>query len=142
VTLPGWLARLNRRVTNPALRPLAGRLPSFGIVLHRGRRTGRVYRTPVNAFPHGDGFLIALTYGRDVDWVKNVVAEGGCRLIHRGHGADLIDPRVLPLREDTRSIPGWIRRILRTLGVSEVLHLRPRNLPAGASRKDNPGSRA
>ena len=126
VPLPGWLARLNRRVTNPALRPLAGRLPAFGIVLHRGRRTGRVYRTPVNAFPHEDGFLIALTYGRDVDWVKNVVTEGGCRLIHRGRGVDLIDPRILPLQEVTGSIPGWIRSILRTLGVSEVLHLRAR----------------
>jgi deazaflavin-dependent oxidoreductase (nitroreductase family) len=125
VTLPGWLARFNRRVTNPALRPLAGRLPAFGIVLHRGRRTGRVYRTPVNAFPHGDGFLIALTYGHQVDWLKNVIAEGGCRLIHRGRGVDVIDPRVLPLHEDTGSIPGWIRRILGTLGVSEVLELRP-----------------
>jgi deazaflavin-dependent oxidoreductase (nitroreductase family) len=142
VTLPGWLARLNRRVTNPALRPLAGRLPYFGVVLHRGRRTGRAYRTPVNAFPHGDGFLIALTYGCDVDWVKNVIAEGGCRLIHRGHGVDLIDPRVLPLPEDARSILGWIRGILRTLGVSEVLHLRPRDLPSGASAEENLGPSA
>jgi deazaflavin-dependent oxidoreductase (nitroreductase family) len=126
VTLPAWLARLNRRVANPVLRPLAGRLPSFGIVVHRGRRTGRVYRTPVNAFPLEHGFLIALTYGHDVDWLKNVVAEGGCRLIHRGQGVDLIDPRILPLHEVTRSIPGWIRGILRTLGVSQVLHLRPR----------------
>ena len=109
------------------LRPLAGRLPSFGIVLHRGRRTGRRYRTPVNAFPHGDGFLIALTYGPDVDWLKNVVAEGGCRLIHRGRGVDLTDPRILPVHEVARSIPGWIRSILRTLGVNEVLQLRPRD---------------
>ena len=92
-----------------------------------------MYRTPVNAFPHGDGFLIALTYGRDVDWVKNVVAEGGCRLIHRGRGVDLTDPRVLRLREGAGSIRGWIRGILRTLGVREVLHLRLLQPPAGAS---------
>jgi deazaflavin-dependent oxidoreductase (nitroreductase family) len=123
VPLPGWLARLNRRVTNPALRPVAKRLPYFGVVLHRGRASGRLYRTPVNAFPQRDGFLIALTYGRDVDWVKNVISAGGCRFIHRRRAVDLVGPRVLPLREDAGAIPGWIRGILRVLGVSEVLHL-------------------
>jgi deazaflavin-dependent oxidoreductase (nitroreductase family) len=121
--LPGWLARLNRSVTNPALRPVAGRLPYFGVVLHRGRTTGRVYRTPVTAFPHGDSFVIALTYGREVDWVKNVIAAGECRLIHRGRTVDLVDPRLLPLREDAQAIPGWIRGILRILGVDQVLQL-------------------
>jgi hypothetical protein len=89
-----------------------------------------VYRTPVNAFPQGDGFLIALTYGRDVDWLKNVVVGGRCRLIHRGRAVDLIDPKVLPLNEVTGSLPGWIRTVLRTLGVSEVVQLRPGRLPA------------
>jgi deazaflavin-dependent oxidoreductase (nitroreductase family) len=123
VPLPGWLARLNRRVTNPALRPVATRLPYFGVVLHRGRVSGRIYRTPVNAFPHRDGFLIALTYGRDVDWVKNVIAADGCRLIHRRRALDLVGPRVHPLREGAGAIPGWIRGILRVLGVIDVLRL-------------------
>lgn len=130
--LPVWLTRVNRRVTNPALRPAAGRLPYFGVILHRGRTSGRTYRTPVNAFPHGDGFLVALTYGRDVDWVKNVIATNGCRLIHRGRVVDLVDPRVFPLSENVRALPGWIRRILVILKVSEVLHLRSARLPMGS----------
>ncbi len=121
--LPDWLATINRRVTNPMLRPLAARLPYFGVVLHRGRASGRLYRTPVNAFAQADGFLVALTYGRDVDWVRNVIAEGGCRLVHRGHAVDLVGPRLLPLGAGTHVIPGWIRGILRVLRVSEVLHL-------------------
>jgi deazaflavin-dependent oxidoreductase (nitroreductase family) len=123
VPFPGWLARFNRRVTNPALRPLAHRLPYFGVVLHRGRSTGRPYRTPVNAFPERDGFLIALTYGRDVDWVRNVIAADGCRLVHRRRTVDLTGPRVIPLREEPGAIPAWIRGILRGLGVREVLRL-------------------
>src|SRR5919106_968840 len=126
--LPGWLARLNRRVTNPAARPVAGRLPLFGVVLHRGRGTGRIYRTPVNVFPNGDGFVIALTYGRDVDWVKNVIAAGGCGLVHRGRTVDLGDPKVLPLRDDTVAIHGWVRAILRTMGVDQALLGRPREV--------------
>ncbi|MDP8970068.1 MAG: nitroreductase family deazaflavin-dependent oxidoreductase [Actinomycetota bacterium] len=122
--LPEWLARLNRHVTNPILQPLASRLPYFGVVVHRGRSSGRLYRTPVNAFPHRDGFLVALTYGRDVDWLQNVLVAEGCRLIHRGRIVDLVGPRILPLRS-CQAIPGWIRRLLRVIQVSEVVHLEP-----------------
>src|SRR5258708_9874623 len=38
----------------------AARLPGFGIVTHVGRKSGRIYRTPVNVFREPDGFLIAL----------------------------------------------------------------------------------
>ncbi len=131
--LPDWLARLNRRVTNPALRPLAGRLPYFGVVLHRGRVSGRLYRTPVNAFPHGGGFGVALTYGRNVDWLKNVLVAGGCRLIHRGRTVDLAGPRILPL-QDSQAIPSWIRRLLHEIGVGEVVYLETASPPERPQR--------
>jgi len=102
---------------------MAGRLPYFGLVLHRGRSTGRVYRTPVNAFPHGNRVVIALTYGHNVDWVKNVIAADGCRLVHRGRTFDLGGPRIVPLSEEGRSIPSWVRAILFGLGVDEALRL-------------------
>lgn len=122
--LPRWLARLNLHVTNPVLRPVAGRLPGFGLVVHRGRTTGRLYRTPVNAFPHREGFTVALTYGRDVDWLKNVMVAGRCRLIHRGRAVDLVGPRILSLRDQVQAVPSWIRALLRILAVREVLDLR------------------
>jgi deazaflavin-dependent oxidoreductase (nitroreductase family) len=122
--LPSWLARLNRHVTNPALLPLARRLPYFGVVLHRGRSTGRLYRTPVNTFPDRAGYVIALTYGREVDWVKNVIAAGGCRLVHRGRTTTLVGPRILTVRERSHAIPSGIRTLLQNLGVSEVLDLK------------------
>ncbi len=140
--LPKWLARFNRRVTNPALQQVAERLPYFGVVVHHGRTTGRVYRTPVTAFPHRDGFLIALTYGREVDWVKNVIAQGGCRLIHQKRAVDLTGPRVLSLQEEQAiPFPGWIRGILRVLRVDEVLHLQLGRLRSGPgwSRAPGPG---
>ena len=34
--------------------------------------------------PGRDGYLLALTYGPDSDWVKNVLAAGGCELVTRG----------------------------------------------------------
>jgi hypothetical protein len=59
---PKSVARFNRAVTNRVTRLFAGQVPGFGIIIHRGRRSGRVYRTPINLFRIPDGFLIALTY--------------------------------------------------------------------------------
>ena len=78
--LPRQLGRINRRVTNPILWPIVARLPrsGFGRVVHVGRRTGRVYRTPMLGFRHGDGLVFALTYGQRTQWVQNVIAAGAC----------------------------------------------------------------
>ena len=65
-----WLAAFNLAVTNRISSRFAPRLPGFGIVTHVGRKSGRVYRTPVNVFRAPNGFLIALTYGRESEWVK------------------------------------------------------------------------
>jgi hypothetical protein len=60
---------------HPACAP---RMPGLGVIVPRARRSGRRYQTPVNVFSAADGYVIALTYGPDTDWVKNVVAAGGC----------------------------------------------------------------
>ena len=91
-----WLAAFNLAVTNRISSRFAPRLPGFGIVTHVGRKSGRVYRTPVNVFRAPNGFLIALTYGRESEWVRNVLAAGGCELAFRAdHHA----------RPDTWAIP-------------------------------------
>ena len=69
-----WVAAFNLAVTNRITGLFAARLPGFGILTHVGRKSGRVYRTPVNVFRTSEGFLIALTYGRESEWVKNVMA--------------------------------------------------------------------
>jgi deazaflavin-dependent oxidoreductase (nitroreductase family) len=129
--LPDWLARFNRRVANPALRPMARTLPLFGVVVHRGRRSGRTYKTPVNAFPTRDGFLIALTYGDDVDWVKNVLAAGSCDLIHRGKRVPLVRPVVVRGGVDASAIPAPIRSFLRLIGVTDYVRLERATLGGG-----------
>jgi deazaflavin-dependent oxidoreductase (nitroreductase family) len=89
------LRRVATRFVDPILRPLAGRLPFFGIVQHRGRSTRRLYRTPVNVFRRGDTFLFFLTYGSDVQWVKNVLVGGGCTIETRGETLKLVNPELI-----------------------------------------------
>jgi deazaflavin-dependent oxidoreductase (nitroreductase family) len=121
VLLPAWLARFNRVFINRLTRPFARRLPGFAVVRHVGRRTGRPYRTPVNMFRSGDQYLIALTYGADRDWVKNVLAAGGCTVETRGTTIPLTDPRVV--RADYRLVPSAVRPILKILGVTGFMEL-------------------
>jgi deazaflavin-dependent oxidoreductase (nitroreductase family) len=96
------VARFNRRFLNPVFLRLAGHLPGFGIVSHVGRKSGRAYRTPVNAFRTDDGYIIALTYGLESDWVKNVLAAGSCELRTRGRRVRLSKPRI-----ETDEDKGW-----------------------------------
>ena len=120
---PRWLARFNRRVTNRLLEPLARHLPGFGVVVHRGRKTHRRYRTPVNIFRRPGGYVIALTYGPDSDWVCNVLANGGCGLETRGRTLQLTQPHLFR-DQDRRAVPAPIRPILGLISVVYFLGLK------------------
>lgn len=120
--LPRWLARFNFRVTNHFLGPLATRVPGWGVVVHTGRKSHRRYGTPVFVF-HRDGrFIIALTYGRESQWVQNVLAEGGCLLETQGRTVRLSRPRLFH-DESRGSVPALHRWMLTALNVSDFLEL-------------------
>jgi deazaflavin-dependent oxidoreductase (nitroreductase family) len=96
----GILWRLVRRTTALML-PFAGHRwnPIFAVIEHRGRRTGRQCATPIAVRRVGDGFVIALAFGTQVDWYRNLVAAGGGSLRWRGWtfavGApEVIDPDI------------------------------------------------
>jgi deazaflavin-dependent oxidoreductase (nitroreductase family) len=116
------VARFNRRVTNPVIGRIAGKVGPLAIVEHRGRRSGKSYRTPVMAFPEGEEMLFALTYGPAVDWVKNVIAAGGCSLLYHRRSIQLTDPR-LERGSPPGAIPRIVRPFLRLLRVDEYLRL-------------------
>jgi deazaflavin-dependent oxidoreductase (nitroreductase family) len=84
-----------QRYINPLTRPVASKLPTFAILTHRGRRSGRTYKTPINVFRRGDDYLFFLTYGSDVQWVKNVLAAGSCSIETRGRVVELVEPELI-----------------------------------------------
>ncbi|AEF40316.1 nitroreductase family deazaflavin-dependent oxidoreductase [Hoyosella subflava] len=121
---PVVLARFNRHVTNRLAMLAAGRVPGYGIVVHKGRRSGNVYQTPVNVFPDGSGgYRIALTYGTGSDWVQNVLAAGECTLETRGTAVTLVNPVV---ETDRRYgwAPPFARLVLRAINAPHCLHCR------------------
>src|SRR5918994_3095981 len=124
--LPRSIARMNRRVTNHLLSGLATRLPGFGVVVHAGRRSLRQYRTPVNVFRRGDRYIIALTYGPNADWVRNVLAHGGCTLETQGRTLRLSRPHLYH-DESRRPVPAPVRLVLGLVNVNDFLELTVEN---------------
>ncbi len=116
------LARLNRLGLNRLTRRLFPHLSGFGVVVHHGRRSGQLYRTPVNVFPQPGGYVVALTYGANSDWVKNVVAAGSCELQTAGR-AVLVDAPQIFHDEKRQAIRPFERAILRLLHVSDFMEL-------------------
>jgi deazaflavin-dependent oxidoreductase (nitroreductase family) len=120
--IPSVVGRWNKAGLNRVTRHIAPWAPGLGVVVHRGRRSGCVYRTPVSVFPAEDGFVLALTYGPGADWVKNVLAAGGCELRTRGRTVRLVAPRLF--RDESRSgIRPVEREVLRLLHVADFLSL-------------------
>ena len=118
--LPKRLARFNLKVTNRVLGPLARWLPGFAVVEHAGRRSGTVRHSPVNLFRHGDRYVIALTYGRDSQWVRNALAAGGIDVETRGRILHLVEPELVH-DDERRLVPAPVRRVLRLAEVSDFL---------------------
>jgi deazaflavin-dependent oxidoreductase (nitroreductase family) len=117
-----WLAKVNIAFTNRITTLFAGWLPGFGILTHVGRKSGKVYRTPVNVFRASNGFIIALTYSSQSEWVKNVLGAGGCELKTRGKKYQLSSPNVVndPTR---RRFPIPVRLVLGLVGADEYMEL-------------------
>ena len=117
-----WLSKVNIAFTNRITTLFAGWLPGFGILTHVGRKSGKVYRIPVNVFRASNGFIVALTYSSQSEWVKNVLEAGGCELKTRGKKYQLSSPNVVhdPTR---RRFPIPVRLVLRIVGADEYMEL-------------------
>jgi deazaflavin-dependent oxidoreductase (nitroreductase family) len=117
------LAPLTTHVFNPVTRLVASRLPGFGVLTHTGRRSRRRYRSPLLVLRRGDVVVIALWYGSDVQWVKNVLAAGGCELETRGRKLRLADPAISA--DPARSVlPRPLRWAGALVGLTEFMRLR------------------
>jgi len=88
------VARVNKRIVNPIQRQYAWLLPPWALIVHRGRRTGRIHRTPVNAYRRGSTLAAVILYGEDSDWVQNVLAGGG-HVVRGGRTYELLEAQVL-----------------------------------------------
>ena len=111
--LPRFMRHVNRVVTNPIMGTFAWLVPPLAVVHHVGRRSGRAYRAPVVAFRSAAGIVIPMTYGRDVDWARNIVHAGRCELDRVGRRVRLRNPRVVGFDLAAPRLPLTLRPLFR-----------------------------
>lgn len=92
----------------------------------------------MNVFRDRDDYVFALTYGFDVQWVKNVLAAGSAELQVGSKTVALTDPE--PFTDPQRRLmPRPVRLFLGFMRASDFLRIRPKtwgralaSLPCGA----------
>lgn len=98
-------------------------LSPHGLLTHQGRRSGRVYQTPLGATSYGDGFLVPLTYGTRADWYRNLDATGGGTFDWKGRTYQVQRPEIVSGRESMQAWPLRERIILQLAGIEEFVWL-------------------
>jgi deazaflavin-dependent oxidoreductase (nitroreductase family) len=121
--VPRIMRRINRALTNPVMRTVAGTVPPLAIVHHLGRKSGNPYRTPVVAFPTDEGYVSPLPYGTDTDWCLNLLEAGGCTLERRGQKIRVSNPRIMDGEAVLPLLPALVRPGLRLANLPGYLLL-------------------
>jgi deazaflavin-dependent oxidoreductase (nitroreductase family) len=118
------LRPLLKSVINPrTLRAIARGESSYAVVHHVGRRSGRAYQTPVEAYRTDDGTLILLPYGPLTDWCRNVLAAGRCTLSVDGQDLALSAPEVVASSVAEARVPADVARRWHRQGIAHYLWL-------------------
>lgn len=126
--------RFNRAVSNPRQMQSAGTPGAYASVIrHTGRTSGTPYATPVGAVATEDGFVIALVYGLNTDWLQNVLASGSTTLVHEGRTYRVDHPEVLPIDTAAAYLSANDQRFHRWFGINQCLRVR-RVEPEDAAR--------
>ena len=130
------------KILNPLIVKLAGGR-HFGMaaqIRHVGRRSGRTYTTPVSARRSGDMVAIALTFGNQSDWSRNVRSAGGGTIRIKGVDYDVTQPQVMSRLEAKPLMQAAFspmeRAGFRILGIKQVMILQAvsaEHLPGAAA---------
>jgi deazaflavin-dependent oxidoreductase (nitroreductase family) len=138
VHIPYFMRHVNRVFTNPVIGTFAWLVPPLAVIHHRGRKSGHAYRTPVVAFRSAAGFVVPMTYGRDVDWARNTVRANGCTVERLGQRYPLRNPRIVNLKAAESRLPAALRPFFRAADFPGFVLLdeapkRSGRAPAGAT---------
>jgi deazaflavin-dependent oxidoreductase (nitroreductase family) len=127
--VPGFVDRIVRPLThlfNPLILRIAGGwwFPMFSLLHHRGHKSGRIYATPVTAFPRGGYFWLGLAFGENSGWARNVLAAGEADLRHRGTDYHLAEATVVEIQDVRRELPPVVRYGSALAGMHKTLRMR------------------
>jgi deazaflavin-dependent oxidoreductase (nitroreductase family) len=113
------------RLLNPLIKRVAGTrlVPMLALLSHEGRRSGRVYFTPVGARPTPDGFVVPLTFGAQADWYRNTYAMGKCVIRWKGVDYVEIEPEIVNWASARAAFYPLERFLMPAMGLAEFVRL-------------------
>ena len=118
------IVAMTKRWINPKQLRTAGTPGAYaGIILHRGRKSGRAYQTPVGVVAADDGFVIALPYGTQAQWVRNVLAARSATLVTEGRTWTVDQAELVPTAGVMEAFGPSDRRMFRLLRTDQCLRL-------------------
>lgn len=117
----------NRYLLNPLMLRLAGRKNWYAAAIeHTGRRSGKVYTTPVVAERIDGGFVIPLPYGTGVDWLQNIRAAGRATISSQGEKYEVVQPEIIDAGEALPLVSPRRRRTFERVGIEGYLRVKDR----------------
>jgi deazaflavin-dependent oxidoreductase (nitroreductase family) len=119
MTFPRRMAALPR-LLNPVVMPVMRRLPPAAVLHHRGRRTGRSYDTPVQAYHTPDGWVVGLAYDRNAPFALNLLAAGGGEMTRAGRRYRITQPRRVG-RKARELLPALASLQMRMVGIEDFV---------------------
>ena len=121
----GPIIWFSKRFINPRQLRSAGTPGAYASVIRSvGRKSGRIYDTPVAIIAAGYDFVIALPYGMRANWLRNVLAAGSATIVHEGREHAVDRPEVVPMAEVEAFFPVADQRSFRRFRVDQCLRLR------------------
>ncbi len=95
----------------------------FSILSHIGRKSGRIYQTPVLASYIGETVIIPLSYGENADWLRNVQARGGCEIHWRGKWVRAGNPMVIDSKDAFTILPEQRKKLFERFKMDKFLRM-------------------
>lgn len=123
--LPNIVRYFSKVFKNRMIADIESGKSEMSIISHSGRKSGRAYRTPVEAIFLDKEVLVGLVYGRKTDWLKNVLAQGGCSIFYKLQTYTATNPVILSVDTARELLPPGNTKIPKNGAIAgEYLHLR------------------
>jgi len=101
-----------------------GWIPIWGVVRHRGRRSGKLYSTPIAIRPTPDGFVLPLPWGEGTDWCRNLRAAGRGVVRWGDAEIEITGPEIIDTADALPAFDAFMRPIVKRIGIKKFLRVR------------------
>ena len=71
----------------------------------------------------GETVIIPLSYGESVDWLKNVLAQGGCEIVRKKQRMTAADPQVIEAEAAYALLPEDRRRLFKRFDLEKFVRM-------------------